>query len=157
MNHRSDGEWPELFAADVDVAEPPPLEDLDELVSFVQSHAGVLLRYSQGPRRDAERGPSRDYEAGVDLPGLSVTTVEPEPWWPRPADDWIARRVCKYAELGEKEDRYPWLLTGEVNGHGPDHEPLVIQVRPLARITPKALAQAKALYRQRFDVGQGSV
>jgi hypothetical protein len=145
-----------LFAGDADLSEPPPLDDLQQLVAFVQNHAGVLLRYSKGPRADANGGPSRDYEAGVDLPGLSATTVEPEPWWPRPPEEWIARRVCKYAELGEQEGRYPWLLTGDVAGHGPDHEPLVVNVRPLARITDKALNQAKVLYRQRFDVGHDS-
>ncbi|TCO42507.1 hypothetical protein EV646_113129 [Kribbella antiqua] len=145
-----------LFAGDADLSEPPPLDDLHQLVRFVQNHTGVLLRYSKGPQADADSGPSRDYEAGVELPGLSATTVEPEPWWPRPAEEWIARRVCKYAELGEQEGRYPWLLTGEIAGYGPDHEPLVVQVRPLARITTRALNQAKALYQQRFTVGRDS-
>jgi hypothetical protein len=156
MNGSGDGGRPELFADGVDLSEPPMLEDLDVLVRYVQDHDGVMLRYSKGPRVDAEGGPSRDYEADVDLPGLSATTVEPEPWWPRPPEDWIARRVCKYAELGEAEGRYPWLLTGDVAGYGPDHEPLVIRVRPLARISAKALDQAKALYHERFDVGRGS-
>jgi hypothetical protein len=156
MNERADGRSIRLFASDADLSEPPPLDDLDQLVRFVQDHDGVLLRYSKGPRVDADSGPSRDYEAAVDLPGLSATTVEPEPWWPRPDEDWVARRVCKYAELGEQEGRYAWLLTGDLVGHGPDHEPLVVNVRPLARITAKALDQAKALYRQRFDVGRDS-
>jgi hypothetical protein len=145
-----------LFVGDADLSEPVLLEDLEELVCFVQNHEGVLLRYSAGPRADAESGPSRDYEAGVVLPGLSVTTVEPEPWWPRPAEDWIARRVCKYAELGEEQGRYPWLLTGDIIAYGPDHEPLVVEVRPLARIGMVALDQAKDLYRKRFDVGRTS-
>jgi hypothetical protein len=127
-----------------------------ELVEFVTARDGVLLRYSKGPWHDAEAGPSRDYEADVDLPGLSATTVTPEPWWPRPPGDWIARRVCKYAELGEDEDRYPWLLTGEVAGWGPDHEPVVVHVHPLARISQEALAQAQDLYEERFKVGRDS-
>jgi hypothetical protein len=157
MNHGAHDGWPGLFAEGADLSEPPPLEDLDQVVRLVQKYDHVLLRYSNGPTVDADSGPSRDYEAGVDLPGLSATTVEPEPWWPRPAEDWIARRICKYAELGEAEGRYPWLLTGDVAGYGPDHEPLVVNVRPLARITAKALDQAKALYRSRFNVGRGSV
>jgi hypothetical protein len=146
----------ELFEPHARLSGLPELRDLDELVRFVQKHPDILLRYSTGPEEDAAHGPSHDYEAAVDLPGLSATRVEPEPWWPRPAEDWIARRVCKYAELGEAEGRYPWLLTGEVAGYGPDHEPLMIRVRPLARISTQALEQAKALYQQRFEVGRDS-
>jgi hypothetical protein len=115
-----------------------------------------VVRYSEGPAHDQRSGPSRDYEADVALPGLSVTTIEPEPWWPRPAADWIARRVCKYAELGEDAERYPWLLTARVVGQGPDHEPLVVEVIPLARISPTALGQALQRYHRRFNVGQSS-
>jgi hypothetical protein len=136
--------------------ELPVIQTLAELVEFVVAQDGALLRYSKGPWHDAEAGPSRDYEADVDLPGLSATTVTPEPWWPRPPADWIARRVCKYAELGEDKDRYPWLLTGEVAGWGPDHEPVVVHVHPLARISQKALAQARDLYEKRFNVGKDS-
>jgi hypothetical protein len=143
------------------VVEEPPCElpvigSLGELVEFIGRRDGVLLRYSKGPWHDAESGVSRDYEADVALPGLSATPVTPEPWWPRPPEDWIARRVCKYAELGEEEDRYPWLLTGEVAGWGPDHEPLVVEVRPLARIGRQALDEARVLYHERFDVGRDS-
>lgn len=73
-----------LFASDADLSGPPPQEDLKALVRFVQGYMGLLLRYFKGLRADARGGPSRDYEARVDLPGLSATTVEPEPWWPRP-------------------------------------------------------------------------
>ena len=147
----------DLFAGPVPATdELPVLETLDELVSFVAAHEGVLLRYSGGPAEDAEAGPSRDYEAGLDLPGLSVTTLTPESWWPRPVADWVARRVCKYGELGEEGDRVPWLLDGRVVGRGPDHEPLVVDVRPLARIGRPALDEAERRYRARFEVGQDS-
>jgi hypothetical protein len=134
----------------------PVIASLAELVEFIGARDGVLLRYSKGPWHDARSGASRDYEADVELPGLSATPVTPEPWWSRPPEDWIARRVCKYAELGEEKDRYPWLLTGEVAGWGPDHEPLVVEVRPLARIGQEALDQARSLYHQRFHVGRDS-
>src|SRR5215218_229520 len=107
----------------------PVLRSLAEVVDVVGAHDVMYLRYSEGPEEDLDGGgSSRDYEADVELPGLSVTVVSPEPWWPRPVEDWVARRLCKYAELGEEEDRYPWLLTGQVVGNGPDHEPLVDQV-----------------------------
>ena len=51
---------------------------------------------------------------------------------------------------------YPSLLTGEIIGYGPDHEPLVVEARPLARIGMVALDQAKDVYRKRFDVGRNS-
>ena len=131
-------------------------EDLAAVVDLVQRHGTLFLRYSKGPDADAREPRSLDYESGVELPGLSVTTIQPEDWWPRPAEDWVARRICKYAELGEEEDRFPWLLTGQVVGYGPDHEPLVQDVQPLARISARALDQAQGVYRERFEVGQDS-
>jgi hypothetical protein len=147
---------PSLFAVDARRGSLPTIDDFEELVEFVVTRRRVMVRYSKGPEHDQQSGPSRDYEADVALPGLSVTTIEPEPWWPRPAADWIARRVCKYAELGEDSERYPWLLTARVVGQGPDHEPLVVEVIPLARVSPTALAQALEQYHRRFDVGRGS-
>jgi hypothetical protein len=128
---------------------------LTEVVELVDTHGTLFLRYSKGPEVDS-RGPSKDYEADVSLPGLSVTVVSPEPWWPRPVEDWVARRLCKYAELGEEEDRFPWLLTGRVVGNGPDHEPLVDAVSPIARVASVALDEALQTYRERFNVGQSS-
>ncbi|HEY6933396.1 MAG TPA: DUF6098 family protein [Marmoricola sp.] len=137
--------------------EMPTLEELTDVVALVREHGRDLyLRYSRGPQRDSENGCSRDYEAGVDLPGLSVTDVAPEDWWPRPVEDWVARRICKYAELGEEGGRYAWLLTGRLTGHGPDHEPVVQEVRPVARIGAPVLDQARKLYAERFDVGEDS-
>jgi hypothetical protein len=128
---------------------------LSDVVGLVGIHGTLFLRYSQGPEADSA-GPSRDYEANVDLPGLSVTVVSPEPWWPRPVEDWVARRLCKYAELGEESGRFPWLLTGRVVGNGPDHEPLVEDVNPIARVSDTALEEAVEIYNQRFTVGESS-
>lgn len=130
------------------------IDDLDELAGLVTGEPMLYLRYSAGPERDARR-PSRDYEAGVDLPGLPATTLRPEDWWTRPAVDWVARRVCKYLDLARAEpDRYPWLLTGRVVGNGPDHEPLLTDVRPVARLTDRLLDQARSHYERHFDVGR---
>ncbi|WP_420750152.1 DUF6098 family protein [Rhodococcus sp. O3] len=133
----------------------PTITTIQELTDLVTSTPHIMLRYSRGPSHDADGGGSRDYESGVDMPGVSVTTLAPESWWPRPAVDWVARRVCKYLEL-EDSDRYPWVLTGNVVGHGPDHEPLVADFRPIARLAPSVLEDAKALYRSRFDMGNDS-
>lgn len=74
------------------------IDDLDELDELVGAGTPVYIRYSVGPDEDATR-PSRDYEADADLPGLPVTGLVPEPWWPRERIDWVARRVCKYLDI----------------------------------------------------------
>ncbi|TDE13513.1 DUF6098 family protein [Jiangella asiatica] len=137
-------------------AEIPTIRTLDELTRAVRSHTDVFLRYSHGPDEDREAGASIDYESGARMPGLSVTTVQPEPWWPRAATDWVARRVCKYAELGAEEGRRPWLLTGRVVGHGPDHEPLVVDVEPLAFLADSVVRESEEHYRRHFDVARDS-
>jgi hypothetical protein len=139
-----------------DGSELPVIDDFDELVALVERQPGMYLRYSAGPAADAENGPSRDYEADVDLPGWSVTTISPEPWWTRPVSDWVARRISQYAKLAEEPERFPWLLTGRIVGRGPDHEPLVIDMRPVARIGDSALKTALQIYRERFNVGDDS-
>jgi hypothetical protein len=136
--------------------ELPLAEDLAAVAELVKQNGGLFLRYSKGPGSDAAQPCSLDYESGVELPGLSVTTIQPEYWWPRPAQDWVARRICKYAELGEEEGRFPWLLRGRVVGYGPDHEPLVRDVEPVARISETALQQAKQCYEELFEVGRDS-
>jgi Family of unknown function (DUF6098) len=135
------------------VSDLPTVDDLRAIVKLVERHGVLFLRYSKGPDADAEHGGSRDYESGLDLPGLSVTVVSPEPWWTRPVEDWVARRICKYDELDD-EDRYPWLLTGQPVGFGPDHEPLLQDARAVARVGTGALREARRLYEERFDVGQ---
>lgn len=87
---------------------------------------------------------------------LEIPTMRPEPWWPRPALDWVARRLCKYADLGAEQGRFPWLLTGRVVGTGPDHEPLVVAVHPLAMVDYQAVAEARRRYHERFHVGRDS-
>lgn len=133
----------------------PVIGSLDELTELVIGQPDVYLRYSQGPETDRHDTASCDYEADVVMPGLSVSAIAPEPWWPRPAQDWIARRIRQYAQLHEP-GRFPWLLTGRIVGRGPDHEPLVTDVRPIARLSSRTLAEAAACYRERFKVGRDS-
>lgn len=134
----------------------PTVDSFDDLVALVDSSPGMYLRYSPGPEQDAKDGPSRDYESGQEMPGWSVTTIDPEPWWTRPAADWIARRVCKYGELGEESDRFPWLLRGRRVGSGPDHEPLVDSIAPVARLAEEVVVEARQRYESRLDAGNDS-
>jgi len=73
------------------------VDDLDEIVRLVDTEPALFVRYSDGPGPDSA-APSMDYESGLPLPGLSVTALNPPGWWTRPVRDWVARRVCKYAE-----------------------------------------------------------
>lgn len=136
----------------------PVIDELDAVVTLVEHRPRIYLRYSYGPEQDALDGPSEDYEANLPLPGLSVTTISPEPWWTRPAIEWMARRLCKYAELGDTAGRGPWLLTGHVVGRGPDHEPIVDidSVCPVAWIDSSVVRAAHRLYHERFHVGRDS-
>jgi len=133
------------------------IRSLDQLVALLDEvDPPVFLRYSKGPEHDRSSGPSRDYEADVELPGWSVTNISPEPWWSRPVEDWLARRICKYLELGREPDRYPWLLTGSEVGRGPDHEPLVEVKSVLGRLDDALVEEAHRVYQERFDVGDDS-
>lgn len=132
------------------------IKDLDELTRLACGDQQLYLRYSSGPQVDGS-AVSRDYEAGVELPGLPVTTLRPEPWWIRDPADWVARRVCKYLELAEQDPhRRPWILTGTVVGNGPDHEPLIEDPQPVAWISDELVRSARQRYRDAFDVGRDS-
>lgn len=134
----------------------PIVPDLDALTELVRWRPGLFLRQSHGPDSDLEGHLSVDHESGLEMPGLSVTTITPEPWWTRPAVDWIARRVTKYAHLSDQPGRQAWLLSGRVVGHGPDHEPLVTDIEPVAWLDQTVVREAREHYRQSFDVAQDS-
>ncbi|WP_228484707.1 DUF6098 family protein [Microbacterium cremeum] len=127
---------------------------LGELAAAVRRYGHTYVRYSEGPGSD--RDPSVDTESGLTLPGLSVNPLHAEPWWTRPFEDWLARQVCQYRELQEKNpDRYAWVLCGTVVGRGPDCEPLLREVIPIARLDDALLDEAVARYRSRFHAGRG--
>jgi hypothetical protein len=134
----------------------PLVPDLQALTELVRWRPGLYLRQSQGPEADMSGHGSFDYESGVEMPGLSVTTLDPEPWWPRSPMDWIARRVCKYADLSEMEGRHAWLLRGRIVGRGPDHEPLVVDVEPIAQLDDLVVHEARDHYHACFDVARDS-
>ena len=133
----------------------PVLTSLSELCDTVAPDA--FVRFSKGPTDDVETG-STDYESGLDLPGLSVNPLQPEDWWDRPLQEWLARQICNYVHIAEESDdeRKAWVLTGRVVARGPDNEPLVTDYRPVAWLSDGLIKEAKTLYRRAFDVASDS-
>lgn len=131
------------------------LETLAELAA--RTGPPIFVRFSKGPAHDRDRC-SRDYESGLELPGLSVNPLQPEPWWTPPTELWVARQLCNYVHLAEDadDDRRAWILEGEVVARGPDNEPLVTDVRPLAWLSDGLIREAKRVYTANFDVAEDS-
>ena len=125
---------------------------LAELVDLQRMLGDLYVRYSAGPEADRSTT-SVDGESGCVLPGLSVNPLAPEPWWDRPVVDLIARQLCQYLHL-HGPDRYAWVLTGRVTGRGPDCEPLVDDVRPVAVLDDAVLREAEERYRAVFAPGR---
>lgn len=130
----------------------PVVSRLSDLTTLVADLGECYLRFSNGPDADA-REKSRDHESGCVLPGLSVNPLRPEPWWDRPVVEWLARQLCQYIHLADGDDRAGWVLTGRVVGRGPDCEPLVADVTPVAWLSQSCLDAARELYNRTFDVG----
>lgn len=133
----------------------PVFKALSELEPYLAPD--MFVRFSKGPEDDHGRR-STDYESGLDLPGLSVSPLQPESWWTRPMQEWLARQLCKYVHLRDEADdeRRPWILTGEVVARGPDNEPIVGEYRPVALLSDELIEEAKQLYDERFDTGEDS-
>lgn len=142
-------------ASDDQSTDLPVLQSLDELCEV--AGGDVFVRFSKGPADDAESG-SRDYESGLQLPGLSVNPLAPESWWRRPEREWLARQICNYVHIQEQSDdgRRAWVLTGRVVARGPDNEPLVSDYRPVAWLSDDLIGEAKEVYAQAFDVAEDS-
>ena len=138
-----------------DADDLPVVKTLDDLCDLVE--ADVFVRFSKGPEDDHDTT-SRDYESGLDLPGLSVNPLQPEDWWTRPVEEWLARQICNYVHIVEESDdeRRAWVLRGRVASRGPDNEPLVDDYEPVAWLSDEVLKQAKLLYQERFDVASDS-
>jgi hypothetical protein len=114
----------------------------------------VFVRFSAGPAADAAEQ-SIDYESGSQLPGLSANRLDPESWWSRPLIDWLARQVCQYLHLNERSpDHSGWVLRGRIVGRGPDDEPLLADIDPIAWLGPRLIVEAERLYADRFDQGR---
>lgn len=127
------------------------LDRLDELVDLLDLGVPLYLRYSPGP--DADRiHPSVDHESSLPMPGHSANPLRPPGWWTRPVRDWLARRICQYLQRGQGDSR-PWVLTGDVVDVGPDNEPLLVGVEPIAWLSSRLVAEARQRYRDSLDAG----
>lgn len=134
----------------------PVVDSIEQLCGLVDEDA--FVRYSKGPDDDRQSN-SRDYESGLELPGLSVNPLQPEQWWTRPLDEYLARQICNYAHIQDEADdeRRAWVLTGEVVCRGPDNEPVVRRdFTPVAWLSDKVIDEARRLYEDRFDVASDS-
>lgn len=122
------------------------LHTLGEIADRVRRQNRLYVRWSLGPETDLrDASSSRDELTGVLLPGLSANSLDVESWWQdRPVRIWVARRLYDYCHLPRHrgESVRPWLLRGRECGRGPDNEPLVDHVEPLAWIDGVAIDEA---------------
>jgi hypothetical protein len=130
------------------------LDRLDELVELMELGVPLYLRYSPGPEADAGH-PSVDHESGLPMPGHSANPLNPPNWWTLPVADWLARRVCQYLREVHEGAR-PWVLTGQVADFGPDNEPLLVHVEPVAWLTGQLVREARRRYVSRLDAGRAT-
>ncbi|MEU9292223.1 DUF6098 family protein [Streptomyces sp. NPDC048266] len=123
----------------------PVLTSLDDLTRTVADRQDLYVRWSRGPDPDLESASSADDLTGVRLPGLSASALGVEDWWgQRPPGLWIARRLYDYCHLPRLKDprTRPWVLRGSEVGRGPDNEPLVVDVEPLAWVGDDVITEA---------------
>jgi hypothetical protein len=129
----------------------PTVKDLAELARLFEEEGddGLYVRWSRGPETDLRhQGSSRDGLTGIALPGLSANSLRREPWWgDRSVRLWLARRLYDYEHLRDLRgpDVRPWVLRGREIARGPDNEPLVVAVEPLAWVADEVLAEARRL------------
>jgi hypothetical protein len=123
------------------------LHRLDDLVELVGGRDDLFVRWSRGPGVDLE-GTSRDDLTGVPLPGLSANALAIEQWWDdRSPRLWVARRLYDYRHLREVrgDDVRPWVMRARAIARGPDNEPLVDDVEPIAWLDQGVVAEAVRL------------
>ncbi|MFF7813645.1 DUF6098 family protein [Streptomyces sp. NPDC007945] len=129
----------------------PSLSTLDDVARLVADRHDIYVRWSRGPDPDLRSASSADDLTGVRLPGLSASALGIEDWWEeRPARLWVARRLYDYCHLPRLKDPLtrPWLLRGREVARGPDNEPLVSDVEPLAWVDDDVITEAVDLVEQ---------
>ncbi|MBC7272365.1 MAG: hypothetical protein H5T76_27285 [Streptomyces sp.] len=137
--------------------ELPVVGTLADLTRLVERHRGLYVRWSWGPQADLGATSSTDDLTGVAMPGLSANPLDVEDWWQdRPVGLWVARRLHDYSHLPREKGPgvRAWVLQGRETGRGPDNEPLVVDVRPLCRLEPQVIEEARdEVARQENDWG----
>jgi hypothetical protein len=132
----------------------PTLDRLEELSQLIEQGVELYLRYSPGPAADTQH-PSTDHESGLVMPGVSANPLKVPRWWSLPPEDWLARRICQYLrELAE--GARPWVLTGRVVDFGPDNEPLLDEIQPVAWLSGELVRTAQRRYHDRLDAGRAT-
>src|SRR5205823_2587812 len=132
------------------------LSSLDEFAEVVDGHSDLYIRWSKGP--DDDPPTSNDGLTGADLPGLSANPLSVEDWWEdRPVRMWMARRLHDYRHLQEERGPgvRPWVLEGEEVGRGPDNEPLVKLIRPVAWVADEVVEEATRVVDEANDEDWG--
>jgi hypothetical protein len=125
-------------------------ETMYELETALRRYPRLHLRYSKGPEWDA-RSASTDAESGLELPGLGAQPLAPENWWLRPVSDWFARQIWRFGSHSSADTtRIIWVLIGREAGRGPDCEPLLTNIVPVARLSDGLLAEAEHRYERYF-------
>ncbi|WP_152190664.1 DUF6098 family protein [Georgenia satyanarayanai] len=124
--------------------ELPVLVTLSDVVRACSAHDDVYLRFSYSPD-DSDTSNRRERESGNLLPGVPAWPMCPEPWWGAGSRTWIARQLTRHSHLVHSGIE-PWLIAGQVRGRGPDCEPLIAHLRPLALVSHKVLVEADESY-----------
>ena len=127
----------------VDASRPRVFPTLAAVVDYVAtSQAPVYVRFSVGPEHDRTH-PSVDHESGLRLPGWSANPLHPPSWWRgRSLADWVARQICTYQHLRERDpDRRCWLVHGVISDRGPDNEPLLVDLDTVGILADDVIAE----------------
>lgn len=124
--------------------ELPVLHSLSSVVERCADREDVYLRFGHDPE-DLDAAARRERESGNLLPGVPAWPLCPEPWWGAGARTWVARQLARRSHLAHAGAE-PWLVAGEVRGRGPDCEPLIGSLAPVALINRAVLAEAEEAY-----------
>lgn len=124
-------------------------DSLAEIAPLLRGDRPCYVRHSKGTELDVESY-SFDYESGLRMPGLSANPMNPESWWSRPWEDWVARQICQYRHLRDGVEVRSWLLSGDCIARGPDCEPLLINITVFGWLSETVINEAQRRYDANF-------